>query len=276
MTLNCTHRLWTLWLPAALLLAACAGPVPPYSNTPSVQRPLDMGTRFHQLGQLHEARTAFDTAVSASERFDDRPSLVDALMARGAVELALGLTTEARASYVRALEESRQTGLEGRALRAGMGLAETERLSGAPDLARQRLESLRGWARHEDEQRRIDQGLALCLIGLGQPQAAARLLAPWLQRLATLAINEQASLLASAARLQLALGDPARARSEALRSLELDRAAGHPPSIAADHLLLAEIATAAGDAATAQLHRERARRMQELMGISHHTQETRR
>ena len=76
--------------------------------------------------------------------------------------------------------------------------------------------------------------------------------------------------------MRLAQGDVDGARAEALRSLTLDRTTGHPPSIAADHLLLAEIETQKGNSQVAMQHRRRAERIHELMGLAPGTQENRR
>jgi tetratricopeptide (TPR) repeat protein len=200
-----------------------------------------------------------------AQRVDDNAHLVDAWMAKGATEVLLEDTSGARRTYTQAFAEARSAHLPAKAWQAELALADLDRRAGVVATARIQFAWLgeQGSADHFA----IAQELALCDIAQQQPQRALGHLQPWLAQMPSLPLELRATLLANLARVRLALGEDDAAQTLALDALALDKQAQHPPAIAADHLLLAQVMQQAGHPAQAQEHLAKAQRIRLLMGL---------
>lgn len=254
---------WPTLLLTAGLLGACSSAPPQPAAIAQYQRDMNRAQeRFHD-GRLTAAAASYRQAVANGERFDDAARLAPALLGWAAVALELEDFAEAGARYREAAREADRAGLTAVRLHAELGAAETARRQGDCTTSSAAGEALLGQGAEAEITARIQLLLANCLVADGQPQAAVAKLAALADGLPP---PLQSARLASEAAARLALGDPVAARAAAEAALLLDRRERHPPGIAADHRLLAAIASAAGDPLAALLHARLALRIYRQTG----------
>ncbi|HEY5762868.1 MAG TPA: hypothetical protein VIS73_06645 [Rhodocyclaceae bacterium] len=251
-------RVLTVFALATALLSACASAPPQPAAIAQYERDMNRAQdRFHE-GRLLAAAAAYRQAVAAGERYDDAARLAPALLGLAAVALELEEFAEAGSHYREAVREADRAGLPGLRLNAEVGAAETVRRSGDCRAASVAGQALLARGPEPGVAARIQLLLANCLTAGGDPRAAlATLYAP----ADTQSPGLQAARLASEAAAHLALGDALAARQAAEAALAIDKHDRHPPAIAADHRLLAEIAAGAGDPDSALAHALRAWRI---------------
>lgn len=245
----------------AIVLGGCASaPPPPPKQVLEYERHTSVGLEKHAQGYIGQARSAFQRALVHAELDDSGERIASALINLGSTELLLDDAEAAGRAYARAIREARgvaATALEWQGIN---GLAEATRRLGQPakalDLYATRPDPGRTVA--EDHVWSADLGRARALADLGRAsealaladrvEAAARPRAP-----AVLAATQH-----TRARIQLTNHQLEEALASARLALESDRSLHHPPSVADDHRLLADILSALGRPAEAAAHRERA------------------
>lgn len=248
---------------ATVLLAGCAGapPVPP-RQVLEYERHTSVGLEKHADGYLGQARAAFRRALAHAELDDSGGRIAGALINLGGTELLLDEAEAAGRAYARAIREARAVADPGLEWLATGGLAEATRRLGQPGKALElyaarpdpgkplpdalTLAAEIGRARALADAGRRDEARAV----LDRVEVAARKLPP---PAGALAATHHAR-----ARILFAEGRHEEALASAQHALDADRSLHHPPSVADDHRLLAEIHAVLGRTEAAATHRERA------------------
>lgn len=253
----------------ALLLSACATPPIPPPALQDIDRQLRAGTAHYEGGRLADAATAFRRAATAAERVDDAHRRTAALLALGSSELLQERFANADQTYRLAADEASTHGLAVAHAQAAAGLGEIARQQGRLDDAATVLQGvLTTPGLPADTRTLIENALALTRLAQGDIAVAEALLTEADTRSRMLAPELRATTLANRARALLARATPgeptapshlAAAQRLGAEALDIDRARLHPPAIAADHLLLGDIAARNGDIPEARRHFARAR-----------------
>jgi tetratricopeptide (TPR) repeat protein len=250
---------------AAALLAGCGG-TPPTPEPPlraHAQDAENLGVRRHTQGDYAAAARQFATALRLHQSVDD-------LEATDRNRLQLAQTLLAQQQPQAALEQTQQVRTPGARVSAlllqAQALLDLKQASAAADVLAQ--------AQNACTSPCAEQGrIALMQARTAWAQGlAAQTLA--LARAATTALKDrdEAHELANAHRLSaaaaLALGDTTTALPSAQQALALDRQLAMPEKIARDWLLLGDIHTRAGNAASAREAYQRAFSVSQAAGLT--------
>lgn len=245
-------------------LAGCAAPPPlPPKHILEYERQSSAGHEKYAQGYIDQARSSFQRALTHAELDDSGERIASALINLGGTELLLDDAESAGRLYARALRAARGVGAGTLEWQAQNGLAEASRRLGQPDKALD-LYAFRtnpAWTASNGLILAADIGRASALADVGRVDEALAMLAG-VDAAAAKGLPEtggaEAAALHARARILFKGGRNEEALAYARRALDKDRLLHHPPSVAEDHRLIAEILATAGRDAEAGEHRDRA------------------
>ncbi|GAB4348283.1 MAG: hypothetical protein Kow006_08820 [Gammaproteobacteria bacterium] len=250
-------------------LQACASAPPGAPLLEARQKEEERAQERFRSGDLAEAASHFERAVTLAEMAADQGSVIANLLNLGTALMLMGDYERARPVLERSESEARALGrhdLEARALSA---LGELAYRNGDPAAARNRYRQLLSdpdLAKSPALRSAALNGLFLLEMRANRLETAERHLEQAERQMDALTEVGRSAVLLNRATLELRRGRYAASVATAEQALAIDRAAAYSPGIAADLELLGECYRRMGETDKARLYLRQALTLYERMG----------